>query len=304
MVERSLPPLRLLVVFEALARAGSFRKAAAELNVTQPAISQALKALEDHIGVLLLDRSTRPASITVAGRILESAVLEGLGRVSDAVEQIRALRGVAQRSVTIACSIGTATYWLMPRLAGFYTAQPAIAVNVLTTPESPESNVDADMLIRYGRGNWSEGQAIKLFDERIIPVCSPLLRDQVAREGLASATLLHVISEDRSWLGWRNYLERVGLPDHRGQNRYFTNFVQATQAALAGQGVMLGWESNAGDLLREGRLVVANQLPLEADDAFFLCVPHRRKDSEARQAFVAWITGHCRPGQSISHSLS
>ena len=77
-----LPPLRLLVTFEAISRHGSMRDAAQRLNVTQPAVSQALKALEDHVGVALFDRSVRPARLTDAGEMLSRAVREGLGRIA------------------------------------------------------------------------------------------------------------------------------------------------------------------------------------------------------------------------------
>ncbi len=117
MMPQRLPPLRLFAVFEAVLRSGSPQRAAAELNVSQPAISQAIKALETHIGAALLDRSTRPPTLTEAGRILQRAVTEGLGRITEAIAQIDALQRVSPGSVTVACSVGTATYWLMPRLS-------------------------------------------------------------------------------------------------------------------------------------------------------------------------------------------
>src|SRR5690606_11817595 len=98
-----LPPLRLLHVFAAIQRCGGVRQAAAELNVSQPAVSQALRQLEDFLGAKLLDRGTRPARLTEAGRLLHAAAVESLGRIAEAVAEIRRLDAETARSLRIAC---------------------------------------------------------------------------------------------------------------------------------------------------------------------------------------------------------
>lgn len=288
MPERKLPTLRLLTVFETVFRTGTIQKAASELNVTQPAVSQALKALEDEIGVRLLDRSTRPASLTEAGRLLQAGVSDGLGRIEEAILKIRALRQGFDRSVTISCSVGTATYWLMPRLAAFYNEHPDIAVNVMTTAGAPEFSPGVDILIRYGTGDWRDGQVIRLLEEKVVPVCSPEYRQQIdPAAGLSDVTLLHVVSNDKTWLTWQDFFDLNGLAENSNLGRYFTNYVQATQAALSGQGVMLGWETNTGDLVREGRLVALGGVPLSPREAFYLVT--RDSARPACQTVVDWI---------------
>ncbi|KVK53979.1 hypothetical protein BCY90_18770 [Agrobacterium deltaense] len=290
MAERPLPPLRLLTVFEAVLRSGSIQRAAADLNVTQPAVSQALKALEDHVGIRLFDRSTRPARLTAAGRVLEAGVSEGLGRIMEAIEQVRSLRNTEDKSVTIACSVGTATYWLMPRLAAFYQNHSDIAVNVMTTAGAPQFLSGVDLVIRYGAGAWRDGRAVKLFDEKVTPVCSPGLADRIGAEGgLSKAVLLHVVSDEKTWLTWDDYFELNALPKNRTTGRYFSNYVQATQAALSGQGVMLGWESNTGDFVRDGRLVTLGGEAFFPKEAFFLVIPDNREKKQAIHSFVNWV---------------
>ena len=290
MVDRRLPPLRLFAVFEAVFRLGNVQKAAAHLNVTQPAISQALKALEDHLGVRLLDRRTRPAALTQAGRLLRAAVTDGLGRIADAIHQIEALQRVEESSVTIACTICTGTYWLMPRLAHFYDQHPNIAVNVVTTQGMPSFAAEIDLVIRYGSGEWQDGKSIKLFNEKVIPVCSPALAKRFKGvRGLDHATLLHVTTNEDEWLTWKDYFELNGLSENRRPRRNFTNYVQATQAALAGQGVMLGWESNTGDLVREGRLVTLGNRPLFPKEAFYLVVSDQPRNKPMVQLLANWL---------------
>lgn len=291
-----LPPLRLLTVFESVIRCGSVQRAAMELNVTQPAVSQALRQLEDHVGVRLLDRKTRPATRTEAGRILEVAVTEGLGRIADAIDHVRHLQAV-EDATTVACSVGVATYWLMPRLARFSAEHPQVTVNVMTTQQgAPRLNPAIDLAIRYGDGKWTDGILEKLFDERVVPVCSPTFHDRL-RPGevrLDRATLLHVNTDDPAWITWPAYLKRMRLPENRMPGRRFTNYVQATQAALDGQGVMLGWESITGDLVREGRLVELNDLPLVPTDAFYLVTTPLIDERPSARLLADWLRA---PGQ-------
>lgn len=288
-----LPPLRLLTVFEAVIRCGSVQRAAAELNVTQPAVSQALRQLEDHVGTRLLDRSTRPATRTEAGRILETAVTEGLGRIADAIDHIGRMQAT-EESTTVACSVGVATYWLMPRLARFSAEHPLASVNVMTTQQgAPRLNPTIDLAIRYGDGKWTDGVVQKLFDERVVPVCSHVYRDRLAEQAiqLDRATLLHVNADDPAWIGWPKYLKSLKLPDARAPGRRFTNYVQATQASLDGQGVMLGWESITGDLVQEGRLVELDTAPLVPPDAFYLVSTPAIAERASARLLGEWLMG-------------
>lgn len=272
---RSLPPLRLLSAFECVVRAGGVQSAAAQLNVTQPAVSQALRSLEDHVGAKLLDRRKRPAALTDAGRILLHAVSNGMDQIESAIGEIRSLQQVERNVVTIACTICTGTYWLMPRLATFYAQHPDIIVRVIPTSGTPQFTTDADLLIRYGKGEWLDGTCERLFDERLVPVCSPKAIERFGSGNFAKATLLHVDADEDFSPGWDEYFDAVGLPHNRQGDLSFGNQVQATQAALAGMGVMLGWIANTGDLINEERLVVFRNQPIMPGGAYYLMRPLR-----------------------------
>jgi LysR family transcriptional regulator, glycine cleavage system transcriptional activator len=288
----SLPPLRLITVFDAVLRAGSLQRAAAELNVSQPAVSQAIKSLEDHIGARLLDRDTRPASLTEAGTILQGGVSRGLAEIGGALEEIRAIQDAAENSLTVACTVGTATYWLMPRLTEFHENHPDIAVSVHTVASGvPRVTPGVDVAIRYGLGDWNDGPVRRMLRERVVPVCSPDLFTSLAPRGfdLEHAPLIHVDSGQFDWMGWQDYLQRIGRRKPAGPGRVYTNYVQATQAAVAGQGVMLGWKSMTGELVKDGKLV---ELPLPAvvpDEAFFLVFAERRKPTGSLDILVEWL---------------
>lgn len=286
-----LPPLRLLSVFEAVVRCRGMKAAAREFNVSPAAVSQAVRQLEGHVGVQLLDRRTRPPAVTPPGMQLHDACTSGLGTIRDCIDEIRSVSAAAERSVTIACSVGTATHWLMPRLPDFHRVRSDIAINVMTTASGePPFAAGIDIAIRFGRGAWADGTSHLLFAEEITPVCSPDFARQIrdVDDPLRSVPLIHV--DDRSWIGWREYLKRTRGGDPKGNPALrFTNYVQATQAALAGQGIMLGWRAVTGDLVREGRLVPVAGPPLRPEDAHHVVTPHRSVKSASVDVVARWL---------------
>jgi len=294
-MSRALPPVRLLTAFAAVVRTGSVRAAAAELNVSQPAISQAVKQLEDDIGVALLDRGSRPARPTDAGRALAETISAGLGQIADMLEALRLAETQRGRTVTVACSVGVATYWLMPRLTAFYRAHPDLLVNVVTTPSGvPPLAEGIDVAIRYGHGRWSDGSVHHLFDEAVEPVCVPEMRARFdGPVPPASVSLLHVKSAEVSWVTWPDYLRATGQPMQRTNGQTFTNYVQTTQAALDGHGMMLGWRSITGALTASGMLVSADLPVLLPREAFHLVVRNKRGE-QATETFSRWLLSHAR----------
>lgn len=287
----ALPPLRLLSVFEAIVRCRGMKAAADEFNVSPAAVSQAVRQLEGYVGVELLDRQTRPPTLTEPGRQLHEACTTGLRLIRDCIDDLRASSETATRSVTIACSVGTATHWLMPRLPGFPRSQGDIAINVMTMASGePAFVAGVDIAIRYGNGAWRDGSSYLLFEEEITPVCSPSFQHQLGgrEDPLGSAPLIHV--DDRSWIGWREYLKQTRHGDQRrNPSLRFTNYVQATQAALAGQGVMLGWRAITGDLVREGRLVRASDRSLLQKEAHYAVTPHRSGKTASVAIVRRWL---------------
>lgn len=288
-----LPPLRLLTVFEATAHHCSVSLAARTLNVTQPAISKALRELETWIGAPLFDRTRRPLVLTHSGELLLVATHDGLGMIASTLAQIKALQTQQGNALRVSCSIGFATYWLMRRLAAFSAAAPDIAVSVLTTahdamPDAPH----ADVLFRYGHGRWRDGTVVHLFQERIDPVASPeFLAGRNLGQTLDTVPLIHVDVDNATWRSWSGYCQQTGIARGRGGNDLrFNTYVQATQAALNGQGVMLGWRSITGDLVAERRLAPVGLPPVVPDDgAYYVVIPRRSAENATVARFVEWL---------------
>jgi len=288
-----LPPLRLLVTFESVARLGAMREAADELNVTQPAITQALRALEDHIGVILLDRSRRPARLTPSGHLLASATRDSLEAIVCAIEEIRDDAVAEGQQLTISCTLGMATYWLMPRLPNFYAKHPDILVNVQAPPtDMPTISTGVDLALRYGTGGWTDGQTTKLFDEVVCPVGRPETIEQLVTDNhsLDQAQLIHVNSPDtHHWAGWGDYLRLAGLKRSTVRGQTFDNYIQAVQAALDGRGLVLGWRSITEALVAEGALTAWPGGEVDFGTAYFITVSESAAAKVSTKAFMEWL---------------
>ena len=181
------------------------------------------------------------------------------------IEEIRTSTGLEDQRLTVACTMGLATHWLMPRLSDFYARHPGFFVNVQVPPtDLPQMWPGTDLVLRYGRGTWTDGETLRLFDETVCPVGRPALVESLLSkgEGLDAAPLIHVRTvEARHWEGWTDYLVRRDLPKPRGPSHIFDNYVQAVQAALDGRGLMLGWRSITDTLVADGS---AHTRPLKA----------------------------------------
>jgi DNA-binding transcriptional LysR family regulator len=269
------------------------REAASRLNVTRPAVTQGLKALEEHIGVALFDRSTKPASLTAAGEALARATRNGLGMIDEAMEDIRIAAGLTGRHLTVSCTIGMATYWLMPRLPDFYAHVPDVLVNVQAPPSDlPALTPGVDLALRYGNGGWRDGTTTKLFDERISPVGRPDLVEKLIRSQveIGAAPLIHVRSAAAPhWEGWSEYFGRKKLGRPRGAAQVFDNYIQAVQAALDGRGLMLGWRSITEKLVRDGALTPWPEGDCDPGMAYFVTVSPDSASKPAVAAFRQWI---------------
>ncbi|MBO6508475.1 MAG: LysR family transcriptional regulator [Roseibium sp.] len=290
---KRLPPLRLLNVFETVQSAGSVKRAAAELNVSLSAVSQSLRQLEDHIGSPLFDRSTRPAGLTDAGRILLKAVTENRARLTEALNDIGDLSNAPENSVTIACTVGFATYWLMPRLEAFYLDHPDIVVNVQTTAqEVPQMSAGTDIAMRFGDGRWRDGEVEHLFDEFIEPVWSPALANRLESAGdtLASAYLIHVEFPDPNWVTWPEYFDQTGQkPAGSARGLRFSNYVQAAQAALSGHGIMLGWRSTNGDHMEKGLLIPVGLPVMRPKSSFYVTLSQQSRRPNTARIVIEWM---------------
>lgn len=289
-------PFSALRAFEAVVRLSGFSTAAQELGVSQSAISQHVKTLEEWLGHELLIRGARKSRPTREGEQLARAISDGLGRISDVCAQLRD-RTRSDSTIVISCLPGFAYTWLFPRLLNFDTTHPHLAVSIATdTDQHPFSAAAADIGIRYGLGNYPGFHVEHLMHESLAPVCAPSLASGSpglrGLQDLAHHTLLHDENESfgNAAPTWEYWARMCGLVLPRpAKSRRFGQSNLVVQAAVQGLGVALGRKPLVIDALRDGRLVRPFAQITQSPLSYWLVLRHDRIASPKVRGFLSWI---------------
>ncbi|PWJ81019.1 DNA-binding transcriptional LysR family regulator [Pseudaminobacter salicylatoxidans] len=291
---RQLPSMTALVVFEAAARQASFTRAAAELGITQAAVSRQVQALEASLGFPLFRRLHRTIELTEPGRALAASMSEALGIVAQTVRTITSAK--AANELTISATVAFSHFWLLPKVSSFRQADPDIRLKIVTQDSHIDLQRDeVDVAIRYGDGTWPDGKAIMLFGDDVFPVCSP---DYLAARGspdcvadLARHNLIASDSMGPGWIGWEQWLAAFGHGNNPRNITLSCNFyTDALYAAMRGEGIALGWHRLVDDLLQRRQLVRVSVETLRPRSAYYVVLKHgAMKQSVA--AFLDWIRG-------------
>lgn len=280
---RHLPSLGALATFEVAAKHLSFTLAARELNITQGAVSQQIRLLEKALEVELFTRKHNALELTRAGADLFGAVAAGLDTISAGVGLLQP--DTEPQTVTITATDGMATYWLKPLIDRFRTDHPEVGFIILASDEDDtlRNYSGVDLALLCGNERSEVGEVLHfLFPEVAQPVCSPGYL--VAHgpfpdaESLNRANLLplherHWSADAIGWqpLGWEEWFRAQGSRWAKEPFSLSTNKVALLiEAALAGEGVMLGWQHMVAPHLAEGRLVHAHPATLSAGRGNFL----------------------------------
>ena len=187
-----LPSLDLLKGFEVVARHLSFTKAAAELYVTQSAVSRQIRQLEEHLGVRLFERRTRAVVLTEAGYRYYTELTPLLRQLTELTQKVTATR--AETRVRVTTTLTVASLWLVPRLAAFQEKNPDVHVHVIADNLMRDLDRDGfDLAIRYSTHAEAGAAALKLFDETLAPVCSPELAKRAKLKRLADVDRVPLI---------------------------------------------------------------------------------------------------------------
>ena len=288
-----LPSLELLRVFDACARCQGFTAAAAELGMTQPAVSQQMQRLERELGTRLFDRVHRGIALTAAGQALLAPVQQALELVRDAVAAARDRPG--RELLLVATDFAFAAYWLMPRLARFYQGHPDIDVSLVTSNRAFQGLApDIDLALVFGDGRLPRTQSRLLFREEVFPVCSPRLLHKHAGDVadlLRHAPLLHLKPAlGQHWFDWPAIQARGDWPlVSVDKGPAFDNYTMVLGAAVAGQGVAIGWRHLVDEQLDPSVLCRLPVNALLSPFGYHLVTPQHRRASGSARCFVDWL---------------
>jgi LysR family transcriptional regulator, glycine cleavage system transcriptional activator len=281
-----LPSLTALRMFEATARHASFTKAAAELHVTQAAVSHQIRALEEQLGIKLFQRSTRRLTLTPAGQRLLPAVGDAFETLGRAVADIG--RGERLLSITTTPSFGAR--WLAPRLGRFTAAYPDIELSVRhSTAVLDLRREGLDFAIRWGRGRWPGVAAELIGPSAVTLVAAPAYAKRLGLKSpadVARAALLH--EETRE--DWTEWLLVAGLDRALARRGILFDDENALiQAVLDGQGLALMARSLAEGDLAAGRLVSPFDLTLAEGYGYYLVYEPQALSRPRNAAFRQFI---------------
>jgi DNA-binding transcriptional LysR family regulator len=241
-----VPPLELLVAFEAAARHLSFTRAGDEIALTQSAVSRQIQALEERLGVRCSGACIAPWCSPRRAAPFQQATTEALATIDRASRALR--QGSETRPVVVSTTAGFAGVWLIPRLTAFVAAHPGVDVRISTGNNLANLERDGvDVAVRYRSVDLLPAGAVPLFGETVFPVCSPrLLRAAGAAlkvpADLAGQTLLKMEPDGSNHLqDWGLWLHAMQLTQLKpAAVLHFSSYDQLIQAAVAGQGVALG----------------------------------------------------------------
>jgi DNA-binding transcriptional LysR family regulator len=299
-----VPPLDLLVAFEAAARHLSFTRAGDEIALTQSAVSRQIQALEEWLGVALFRRMHRSLVLTEEGRAFQQATTEALTAIDRAGRALR--HGGETRPVVVSTTAGFAGLWLIPRLTTFVSSHPEVDVRISTGTALANLDRDGvDVAVRYRSVDLLPAGAVPLFGETVFPVCSPrLLRAGAPLEvpgDLAGHTLLRMEPDGSNQLqDWGLWLHAMRLTQLKpAAVLHFSSYDQLVQAAVAGQGVALGRIPLIDRLLKAKKLVVPFADAVVSPKGYCMLVAAGAARRPEVAAFTAWLAAEARaPGSA------
>lgn len=287
---RRLPPLAAVRVFETAARHQNFTAAAAELGMTQAAVSYQIKLLEERLGTPLFRRERGRVALSETGQRIAPLV----GSAFDALDEAFGLaRATSESVLTVSCSTTFGPNWLAPRIGAFQVLKPELAVRLHTSNTLVDfAREDVDVAIRGGTGDWPGLCAHFLMRMPLQAFASPafIAGHPPVRTPDDVMRLARISAEDTWWQVWR---DQVGGEAHPGAPRGIRLDTQIAegQAAMAGLGIALLnpllWKPD----IEAGRLIpVIDAIAFDPSD-FWLVYPEQRRHSPKVRAFRDWMLG-------------
>jgi DNA-binding transcriptional LysR family regulator len=283
-----LPSTAALAAFDSVARLGSFSAAADELSLTQGAVSRQVSGLEEQLGILLFERTSRGVGLTVAGAEYAKSIGSALSQIRSASLQVMTKRHSDQLNLAILPTFGTR--WLMPRIPHFVASHPEITLNFATRIGIFDFEREGiDMAIHVGQPDWPGAECTYLMEEMVAPVASPafLTEHPIRRpEDIRHLPLLHMASRPG---GWDHWFQSLGISGASSQGMRFEQFSSVAQACIAGLGVALMPLFLIDSELAGGQLVQAFPHQVKSRSSYYAVAPLTKVDLRPVAAFRAWL---------------
>lgn len=286
-------PYGALRTLEAVVRLRGFSRAAEELNVTQSAVSQHVRQLEDWLGTQLFVRRGRAVHPTEAAERLAGTTRESFGVLADLCDDLRAAHRSVPKGVLVASPPGFAFLWLLPRLLHFAELCPDHPVSLSTDPLSLDpASTEADVVISYGPGPPGRSSESALMGEHLTPACAPAIATSLTNvTDLAQhVILLDRMEDNTAGTSWQTWADGAGLTlPQFGQSRTLGQANLVVQAAIDGHGVAMGRTPLVQDALDAGTLVQPFPQSVLSPNSYWLSLPQSTSPKEQVRLFAEWL---------------
>lgn len=301
MAQRRLPSLNALRAFEAAARHLNFTKASEELFVTQAAVSQQIKLLEDQMALKLFRRVGRSVLLTEEGQELLPRLTAIFDELAEACRD--AQNKTEQGALVISTTDSFAALWLLPRLRLFREAHPEIDVRLSAVDRLVDfSRDDVDLALRHGSGQYDGVDVLPLMPDEVFPVCSPALMAGPKAPKTPEDLKNHSLICDGFPGAWERWLKAADLkPDNFTMDLIISHSHLVYQAARSGQGIAIGRAVMVADDLAAGRLVKPFDLSVPSPTGYYIVAAQGGLDRPKAKSFVNWLVGIVREEQKAGH---
>ena len=278
---------------EVAGRLGTLALAASELGVSIGAVSQQILKTEQQLGRPLFTRTPKGLVPTQFGTEILAYLERGFRELSRGV----ALAHEPKRNLlTVSVAPVLAAKWLVPRLHRFQLAHPDLHVRIDSSIELADlDHSDVDLAVRVGPGTWPHVKAELLLEQLVFPVCAPALSARLKTpRDLANVPIIHdrpSVTFDFFQVRWNMWLALHGMDESMlvTEGPSFSDSALCLDAAIAGQGVMLGWHTLAMDAIADGRLVKPFAEEAETGVGYYLVTSLARGNEKKIAAFKAWM---------------
>lgn len=275
-----------LRALEAVGRLGSLQAAADELGVSVGAISQQVIKTELQLGHQIFERTGKGLVATEIGRPVLARLTDGIQKLAEAVT-------LAQRRdnncLTISVAPVFASRWLVRRFDSFAREHPEIILRIDATMRliDPASS-DIDLGIRVGKGDWPDVNSELILAQEVYPVCAPELAARLKTP--ADILSMPAVIDDRAMFKWDVWLDAAGLQGAAiSQGHVFNEASLCLDAVMAGQGIMLAWQTLTADMIAEGRLAAPFNIRARTGFGHYFITAKGVRDSRKVQIFKAWL---------------
>ena len=262
-----LPPLDYLLFFEAVARQGSFTRAANELHVSQAAVSKRIKVLENSLGFSLIERSGRSIQLTAKGQKLASETSEALDYLDKSISRMQPTNN---QGLKLASNVAVSQFWLTPKINEYLLRSQPVPITLTASDKASDMlNMENDAVIYYGADIPSGWEGTVLFEEIWLPLIAPSISN--SESTLISNTLLDFEKLGLNWINWPDFIDRAERVDlSESQRVNLGSYGNTVYAAVKGKGVALGCPDVLQNEIESGTLIPLYDLQLKTERSYFV----------------------------------